>query len=109
MSLFLSSAYSPMMTGGRGFIALSALILGKWKPFRTLAGCLVFGVFDAIQTRLQGVPINGVEIPVQWIQILPYVLTIILLGNLLGALLEASRAMLGSAEDLDRAREASPA
>lgn len=84
LSLFLSSAYSPLMTGGRGFIALSALILGKWKPFPTLVGCLVFGMFDAIQTRLQGVPINGVEIPVQWIQILPYILTIILLAGFFG-------------------------
>ncbi len=84
LSLFLSSAYSPMMTGGRGFIALSALILGKWRPLPTLLGCLVFGVFDALQIRLQGVPINGVVIPVQWIQILPYVLTIILLAGFFG-------------------------
>jgi general nucleoside transport system permease protein len=84
LSLFLSSGYSPLMTGGRGFIALSALILGKWRPTPTLVGCLVFGMFDAIQTRLQGVPINGVVIPVQWIQILPYVLTIILLAGFFG-------------------------
>ncbi|MBL7543036.1 MAG: ABC transporter permease [Bdellovibrionaceae bacterium] len=84
LSLFLSSAYSPLMTGGRGFIALSALILGKWKPVPTLIGCLVFGTFEALQIRLQGVPINGVVIPVQWIQILPYVLTIILLAGFFG-------------------------
>tara|TARA_B110001454_G_scaffold219179_1_gene250759 strand:- start:45513 stop:46388 length:876 start_codon:yes stop_codon:yes gene_type:complete len=84
LSLFLSSAYSPLMTGGRGFIALSALILGKWKPVPTLVGCLVFGIFDALQIRLQGVPINGFIIPVQWIQILPYVLTIVLLAGFFG-------------------------
>lgn len=84
LSLFLSSAYSPLMTGGRGFIALSALILGKWKPLPTLMGCLVFGVFDALQIRLQGVPINGFTIPVQWIQILPYILTIVLLAGFFG-------------------------
>lgn len=84
LSLFLSSAYSPLMTGGRGFIALSALILGKWRPLPTLVGCLVFGIFDALQIRLQGVPINGVTIPVQWIQILPYVLTIVLLAGFFG-------------------------
>lgn len=84
LSLFLSSAYSPLMTGGRGFIALSALILGKWKPLPTLLGCFIFGVFDAVQIRLQGVPINGFVIPVQWIQILPYVLTIILLAGFFG-------------------------
>ena len=81
LSLFLSSSYSPMMTGGRGFIALSALILGKWRPLPTLFGCLVFGVFDALQIRLQGAQINGFTIPVQWIQILPYLLTIILLAG----------------------------
>lgn len=84
LSLFLSSAYSPLMTGGRGFIALSALILGKWRPLPTLLGCLVFGIFDALQIRLQGVPINGITIPVQWIQILPYLLTIILLAGFFG-------------------------
>ncbi len=84
LSLFLSSSYSPMMTGGRGFIALSALILGKWRPLPTLFGCLVFGVFDALQIRLQGAQINGFTIPVQWIQILPYLLTIILLAGFFG-------------------------
>lgn len=84
LSLFLSSSYSPMMTGGRGFIALSALILGKWRPFPTLMACLIFGAFDALQIRLQGVPINGIIIPVQWIQILPYLLTIILLAGFFG-------------------------
>lgn len=84
LSLFLSSAYSPLMTGGRGFIALSALILGKWRPVPTMIGCLVFGVFEALQIRLQGVPINGLVIPVQWIQILPYILTIVLLAGFFG-------------------------
>jgi ABC-type uncharacterized transport system permease subunit len=84
LSLFLSSSYSPLMTGGRGFIALSALILGKWRPFSTLLGCLVFGIFDALQIRLQGVEISGLVIPVQWIQVLPYVLTIVLLAGFFG-------------------------
>ena len=72
------------MSGGRGFIALSALILGKWKPIPTLLCCFIFGVFEALQIRMQGVPIQGVVIPVQWIQTLPYVLTIILLAGFFG-------------------------
>lgn len=84
LSLFLASAYSPLMTGGRGFMALAALIFGKWKPLPTLAACLFFGLTDAIQIRLQGVPIGGVEIPVQFIQILPYIVTIIALAGFIG-------------------------
>ena len=84
LSLFLSSNYSPLMTGGRGFIALSAVILGKWKPIPTLLACLLFGILDALQIRLQGVVIGDFKIPVQWIQILPYLLTIIILAGLFG-------------------------
>lgn len=84
LSLFLSSNYSPLMTGGRGFIALSAVILGKWKPIPTYLACLLFGVLDALQIRLQGVEFSGMKIPVQWIQILPYLLTIIILAGLFG-------------------------
>lgn len=84
LSLWLSSSYSPLMTGGRGFMALAALIFGKWKPIPTALACLFFGLADALQIRLQGVPVGGVEIPVQFIQILPYLLTIIALAGLFG-------------------------
>lgn len=84
LSLFLASSYSPMISGGRGFMALAALIFGKWKPLPTLAACLFFGFADALQIRLQGVQINGFEIPVQFIQILPYVVTIITLAGFIG-------------------------
>lgn len=84
LSLFLSSAYSPLMTGGRGFMALAALIFGKWKPIPTLFACLFFGFADALQMRLQGVPIAGIVVPVQFVQILPYVLTIVALAGFIG-------------------------
>jgi ABC-type uncharacterized transport system permease subunit len=84
LSTFLASSYSPMMTGGRGFMALAALIFGRWKPLPTLAACLFFGFTDALQIRLQGVTVGGVEIPVQFIQILPYVVTIIALAGFFG-------------------------
>jgi ABC-type uncharacterized transport system permease subunit len=84
LSTFLASSYSPMMTGGRGFMALAALIFGRWKPVPTLGACLFFGFTDALQIRLQGVAIGGLEIPVQFIQILPYVVTIIALAGFFG-------------------------
>lgn len=84
LSLFLASAYSPMMTGGRGFMALAALIFGKWKPLPAFLACLLFAFADAVQIRLQGVQVGGLEIPVQFIQILPYIVTIIALAGFIG-------------------------
>ena len=73
------------MSAGRGFIALAALILGKWRPIPTALACLLFGFTDAIQIRLQGVEIAGMgKVPVQFIQILPYVATLVLLAGLIG-------------------------
>jgi simple sugar transport system permease protein len=73
------------MTAGKGYLALAALIFGKWKPVPTLVACLLFAFTDAVQTRLQGVelPIVGV-IPVQFIQALPYILTVLLLAGFVG-------------------------
>ncbi|HEX7674290.1 MAG TPA: ABC transporter permease [Bdellovibrio sp.] len=85
LSLYLASSYSPMMTGGRGFMALAALIFGKWKPLPAFAACLLFAFADAVQIRLQGTQIGGVEIPVQFVQILPYIVTIIALAGFIGA------------------------
>lgn len=81
LSLFLASSYSPNMTAGRGFIALAALIFGKWRPLPALGACLFFALIDAIQIRLQGVE-SG--IPVQMIQMLPYLVTVIALAGFFG-------------------------
>ena len=74
------------MTAGRGFIALAALILANWKPWPVLWTCLAFGLLDAVAIRLQGVPMPmlGVPFPVQAVQALPYVLTVILLAGFVG-------------------------
>ena len=73
------------MTAGRGYIALAAMIFGKWKPINTLFACLLFGFLEALSDRLQGVPIAGIgEIPVQFMQALPYLLTVILLAGVIG-------------------------
>jgi simple sugar transport system permease protein len=84
LSLYLASSYSRNMTAGRGFMALAALIFGQWKPLPTLLACLFFGLTDALQIRLQGATWNGQAIPVQFIQILPYVVTMIVLAGFVG-------------------------
>jgi general nucleoside transport system permease protein len=85
LSICLSSSFSRNMTAGRGFMALAALIFGKWKPLPTALACLLFGFADAVQIRLQGVPVWGDKpIPVQFIQILPYVVTVLVLAGFVG-------------------------
>jgi simple sugar transport system permease protein len=73
------------MTAGRGFMALAALIFGKWHPIGATLACLLFGFAEAVQIRLQGVMLWGTQpIPVQFIQILPYVVTILVLAGFVG-------------------------
>jgi general nucleoside transport system permease protein len=85
LSVFLASSFSRNMTAGRGFMALAALIFGKWKPVPTALACLLFGFAEAVQIRLQGVSVwGGNQIPVQFIQILPYVVTILVLAGFVG-------------------------
>jgi simple sugar transport system permease protein len=85
LSMAQNAAFSRDMTAGQGYIALAAMIFGKWKPFAALGACLMFGLLDAIAIRLQGVrvPLIG-EVPVQFIQVLPYVLTVVLLAGFIG-------------------------
>lgn len=73
------------MTAGKGFIALAAMIFGKWRPVPVLFACMLFGFLDAIAIRLQGVelPVIG-EMSVQFIQALPYILTVVLLAGFIG-------------------------
>ena len=80
-----SPSFSPNMTAGRGYMALAAMIFGNWRPVPALWACLLFGFLDAVAIRLQGarLPVVG-EIPVQAIQALPYVLTVILLAGVVG-------------------------
>jgi simple sugar transport system permease protein len=88
LSIGQSSLFTRNMTAGRGFIALAALIFGKWRPFQTMLACLLFGFADALSTQMQGV----VSIPVQFIQSIPYVLTMIVLAGFIG-LSRAPRAL----------------
>lgn len=83
--LVQSAVFSHNMTAGRGFMALAALIFGRWQPSNALWACLLFGFLDATAIRLQGasLPVLG-EIPVQAIQALPYLLTVVLLAGFIG-------------------------
>lgn len=76
--------FLPHMTAGRGYMALAAMIFGKWHPVGALFACLLFGFLDAVAIRLQGATLGGVAVPVQAIQALPYVLTVVLLAGFIG-------------------------
>ena len=81
-----SASFSQNMTAGRGFMALAAMIFGRWHPVKALWACLLFGFLDSVAIRLQGVSIAGLgEVPVQLIQALPYVLTVVLLAGFIGS------------------------
>jgi simple sugar transport system permease protein len=88
LSIGQASLFTRNMTAGRGFIALAALIFGKWRPVQTMLACLLFGFAEALSIQMQGVA----RIPVQFIQIIPYVLTIVVLAGFIG-LSRAPRAL----------------
>ncbi len=83
-SIAQGSGFGNNMTAGKGFIALAALIFAKWKPVPAMFTCLLFGFLDALQIRLQNTDIFGVTVPVQAIQALPYILTVVLLAGFIG-------------------------
>jgi general nucleoside transport system permease protein len=85
LSIGQNAGFSRDMTAGQGFIALAAIIFGKWRPVPAFGACLAFGLLDAIAIRLQGVRIPGLgEVPVQLIQALPYLLAMFLLAGFIG-------------------------
>jgi simple sugar transport system permease protein len=81
LSLETTGTFDDNMTAGRGFIALAAMIFGKWLPFGAFAGSLLFGFSTALETRFQ---ILGVTLPPQFLQMTPYIVTIIVLAGLVG-------------------------
>jgi len=85
LSIAAGAGFTRMMTAGRGYLALAALIFGRWRPVPTALACLVFAFADATQARLQGValPLLGV-VPVELVSALPYALTVLLLAGFAG-------------------------
>src|ERR671926_1153108 len=86
LSIGQSSLFTRNMSAGRGFIALAALIFGKWRPVQTMLACLLFGFADAVTIQMQGVvklP-SGEDVPIQFIQMIPYVVTIVVLAGFIG-------------------------
>lgn len=69
------------MSSGRGFIALAALVFGKWTPLGAAAACLLFGFAEALQIQLQG---RDLAVPTQFLQMLPYVVTMVALAGVIG-------------------------
>jgi simple sugar transport system permease protein len=76
-----NSGFSDNMSGGRGYIALAAVIMGKWEPLWAAAACLLFAFAEALQLQLQTA---GVGIPGELVQTLPWVLTIVALAGFIG-------------------------
>ncbi|MCJ2375806.1 ABC transporter permease [Vibrio sp. ZSDZ34] len=84
LSVAQTAQFIPNMSAGKGYMALAALIFGKWRPFTAMGACLLFGFLDALAIRLQGVKIGDFPIPVQAIEAIPYVLTVFLLAGFIG-------------------------
>ncbi|MEM8541369.1 MAG: ABC transporter permease [Pseudomonadota bacterium] len=85
LSVAQNAGFVKDMTAGKGFIALAALIFAKWKPVNAMLACLLFGFLDALAIRFSGIKIPGLfEVPAQFMQALPYILTVILLAGFIG-------------------------
>lgn len=80
----LAAGFVKDMTAGRGFIALAALIFAKWKPWSAMWACLLFGFLEAFTNRYQSIDIGAFTLPVQFMQALPYILTVVILAGFIG-------------------------
>ena len=84
LSIVQSGFFLRDMSAGAGYLALTAMVFGNWRPLHTVLGCLMFGFFGAVQVQIEGVdlPVVG-RIPGALIQMIPYVLTVIVLAGLM--------------------------
>ena len=80
----LQAGFVKDMTAGRGFIALAALIFAKWRPWYALWSTLLFGFLQAIALRYQNIELGNFVIPVQFMDVLPYILTVVILAGFVG-------------------------
>lgn len=82
LALVQSGFFLRDMSAGNGYLALTALVFGNWRPLQTAAGCLMFGFFAALQVQIEGVTFPGVgKIPGSLIQMIPYVVTVVVLAG----------------------------
>ncbi|MBC8161176.1 MAG: ABC transporter permease [Roseiflexaceae bacterium] len=81
LSLEATFNFDDLMTNGRGFIALAAMIFGNWMPFGALGGAMLFSFSDALQIKIQSFDF---ALPPQFIQMLPYIITIVVLAGVVG-------------------------
>lgn len=84
LSTGLAAGFVKDMSAGRGFIALAALIFAKWRPWYALYACLLFGLLDALGNRFQSIELAGISVPTQFMQALPYILTVVILAGFVG-------------------------
>ncbi|WP_292292759.1 ABC transporter permease [Marivita sp.] len=80
----LQAGFVKDMTAGRGFIALAALIFAKWRPWYALYACLLFGLLQAVALRYQNIDLGVFVVPVQVMDALPYILTVVILAGFVG-------------------------
>jgi simple sugar transport system permease protein len=73
--------FDEVMTAGRGFISLAAMIFGNWMPFGAFGASLLFGFTDSLASRLA---ILGVKIPSQFLLMIPYIVTMVVLAGVVG-------------------------
>ncbi len=79
-----AAGFGKDMTAGRGFIALAALIFAKWKPISAMGATLLFGMLEAIGNKYQTVDLGFIVLPGQFMQALPYILTVVILAGFVG-------------------------
>ncbi len=77
----LAAGFVKEMSAGRGYIALAALIFAKWRPWQALGATMLFGLLEAIANRYQSIDLGSFVIPVQFMQALPYILTVLILAG----------------------------
>ncbi len=84
LSTGLGAGFGKEMSAGRGYIALAALIFAKWRPWYALGATMLFGLLEAVANRYQNIDMGGFIVPVQFMQALPYILTVIILAGFVG-------------------------
>ncbi|KEO52679.1 ABC transporter permease [Thioclava pacifica] len=80
----LAAGFVKEMTAGRGYIALAALIFAKWRPVPALGATMLFGLLEAISNRYPNIDLGVVNLPIQFMQAVPYILTVVILAGFIG-------------------------